>query len=90
MNTIIKIGIALVVPGIFSLILTPGVIRLANFIGAIDHPDERKVHSHPIPRLGGVAIFISFLSSLVIFYFFDPTRASSLWIVSHQGIMLIA
>ncbi|MBI3787737.1 MAG: undecaprenyl/decaprenyl-phosphate alpha-N-acetylglucosaminyl 1-phosphate transferase, partial [Ignavibacteriales bacterium] len=90
MNTIIKISVAFVVPGIFSLILTPGVIRLANFIGAIDHPDERKVHSHPIPRLGGVAIFISFLSSLVIFYFFDPTRASSLWIVSHQGIMLIA
>lgn len=90
MNTIIKIGIAFVIPGVLSLMLTPLVIRLANFIGAIDHPDERKVHSHPIPRLGGVAIFTSFLASLVIFFFFDPTRTSSLWVVSHQGIMLIA
>ncbi|MFN2490450.1 MAG: undecaprenyl/decaprenyl-phosphate alpha-N-acetylglucosaminyl 1-phosphate transferase, partial [Actinomycetota bacterium] len=37
--------------------LTPLVRMLAVHIGAIDHPNDRKVHAEPTPSLGGLAIF---------------------------------
>jgi UDP-GlcNAc:undecaprenyl-phosphate/decaprenyl-phosphate GlcNAc-1-phosphate transferase len=39
--------------------LTPLVTRLAIRIGAVDHPDPRKVHSRPTPRLGGLSIIVA-------------------------------
>jgi UDP-GlcNAc:undecaprenyl-phosphate/decaprenyl-phosphate GlcNAc-1-phosphate transferase len=39
-----------------SLTVMPGVIRLAERIGAMDHPGGRRVHRAPIPRLGGIGI----------------------------------
>jgi len=38
-----------------SLILTLLVRSASKRLGALDLPDERKVHKHPIPRLGGCA-----------------------------------
>jgi UDP-GlcNAc:undecaprenyl-phosphate GlcNAc-1-phosphate transferase len=35
-------------------------------VGALDLPGERKIHDQPIPRLGGLAIFISFNLVLLI------------------------
>ena len=52
---------------IFSLILVPIVKRIAQHIGAIDYPNERKVHTKPTPRLGGLAIFLSFLLGYIFF-----------------------
>ncbi|MCL5036689.1 MAG: undecaprenyl/decaprenyl-phosphate alpha-N-acetylglucosaminyl 1-phosphate transferase [Chloroflexi bacterium] len=46
------------------LLLTPLVIGLARKIGAMDKPDDRKVHTTPIPRLGGAAIFFAFFITL--------------------------
>lgn len=42
-------------------ILTPSVSRLAIRIGAVDKPDPRKVHTKPVPRLGGLAIYVGFV-----------------------------
>lgn len=51
-----------------SYFMTPPVIRLAHKIGAIDVPkDNRRVHKTPIPRLGGLAIFIGFLAGVLLF-----------------------
>lgn len=50
---------------IASLAITPLVKKLAIKIGATDKPNQRKVHSKIMPRLGGLAIFISFLIGLV-------------------------
>lgn len=44
-----------------ALALTPLAKRLARTIGAVDHPDDRKVHKKPIPRLGGVAVVTAFV-----------------------------
>ena len=49
---------------IASLAITPLVKKLAMKIGATDKPNQRKVHSKIMPRLGGLAIFISFLIGL--------------------------
>ena len=43
---------------VLSLLLTPLVRNLTRRIGLVDQPDQkRKIHSAPIPRMGGVAIF---------------------------------
>jgi len=51
---------------IVSLLLTPLVIKFAIKIGATDKPNQRKVHKEVMPRLGGLAIFISFLIGMAI------------------------
>ena len=38
---------------VVSWVLTPVTMRLASACGAIDYPGPRKIHSYPIPRLGG-------------------------------------
>jgi len=51
-----------------SLIATPLAKMLAFKIGAIDVPkDDRRVHKNPIPRLGGLAIYLGFVVSVVAF-----------------------
>lgn len=44
----------------------PLVIKLAFKIGAIDEPDNRKVHVDIMPRLGGLAIFLAFIIPMLI------------------------
>ena len=46
---------------LISLGATPLSILIAKRAGAIDVPtDSRRMHTRPIPRLGGIAIFIAF------------------------------
>jgi UDP-GlcNAc:undecaprenyl-phosphate GlcNAc-1-phosphate transferase len=56
-----------------SLILTPLVKRLSYKIKALDIPNERKVHDTQIPRLGGIAVYLSFMAVFygAIFYFWE-------------------
>lgn len=49
-----------------SVVLSPLVIKFAKKIGAVDKPDERRVHKKLMPRIGGLAIFGGFLAA--IFY----------------------
>ena len=48
------------------LIVTPAVIFLANKTGAVDKPDARKVHTKPIPRIGGIGIYLAFTSAIIL------------------------
>ena len=51
-----------------SFLMTPPVKHFAEKVGAIDVPkDERRIHSHPIPRMGGLAIFMGFIASCLVF-----------------------
>lgn len=59
--------IALIVTFIAAVILTPLVKKFAIAIGAVDQPNDRKVHVLVMPRLGGLAIFLSVVIG-VIFY----------------------
>ncbi len=50
---------------IVSLTMTPLARKFAFKIGAVDIPkDERRMHKEPIARLGGLAIFIGFLTAV--------------------------
>jgi UDP-GlcNAc:undecaprenyl-phosphate GlcNAc-1-phosphate transferase len=44
--------------------------KIAPYIGAIDKPNQIKIHSEPIPRLGGLAIYVAFLISIILVYYF--------------------
>lgn len=61
-QVVIKVLAAFFAAGILSFLLTPPVKRLAHRIGAIDVPkDARRMHKKPIPRLGGLAIYLAFI-----------------------------
>lgn len=75
LNTAVWLRIVLSVAIAFaiSFAATPAVKTFAQKVGAMDVPNEvRRVHDHPIPRMGGMAIFIGFLLSVVLFA--DITR----------------
>jgi len=46
-------------------VITPLVIWLARRLKVADHPGVRTVHKNPIPRIGGVPIFISMMFLVV-------------------------
>ena len=53
---------------VVSFACTPLVRRFAVKINAVDVPkDNRRMHKTPIPRIGGIAIFAGFMSSMIIF-----------------------
>jgi UDP-GlcNAc:undecaprenyl-phosphate GlcNAc-1-phosphate transferase len=56
----LKYLILFLIASVFSLLLTPILRTVSRRVGALDLPGERKVHDQPIPRLGGLSIFISF------------------------------
>ncbi|TFB24392.1 undecaprenyl/decaprenyl-phosphate alpha-N-acetylglucosaminyl 1-phosphate transferase [Filobacillus milosensis] len=53
---------------VVALLITPLVKKLAIQIGAVDNPSGRKVHKKIMPRLGGLAIYLSFMIGMIFFY----------------------
>ena len=63
-----KILVGPLVAFLICYFMTPPVKRFAENVGAIDVPkDSRRVHDHPIPRMGGLAIFTGFVLSVLLF-----------------------
>lgn len=64
---VIRLMVALLGAGLIAFLATPLVKNLAYKVGAIDVPkDNRRMHKVPIPRLGGLAIFIAFLFTVIV------------------------
>ncbi len=62
-----KILQALFVSFAVSFLIAPLSIRIANKFGIIDKPkDSRRVHKKPIPRFGGMAIFLGSMIAMTI------------------------
>lgn len=67
-RTAVFMLLAMAVAAAVSFASTPLVKTLAYKVGAIDVPkDNRRMHKVPIPRLGGLAIFLAFLLSVLVF-----------------------
>jgi UDP-GlcNAc:undecaprenyl-phosphate GlcNAc-1-phosphate transferase len=62
-----NIFIIVLVSFFFTLFLTPVVRWIAMRIGAMDKPNKRKVQDVPISSMGGLAIFLTFLLSYMLF-----------------------
>ena len=87
--TVFNVVLTFGIPLVLSLIATPFVIKLAGRVGAIDQPDARKIHTRPMPRLGGVGIYAAFLLALVILYPINPFLHSISRLQTYQAILLI-
>ncbi|MBV9225854.1 MAG: undecaprenyl/decaprenyl-phosphate alpha-N-acetylglucosaminyl 1-phosphate transferase [Acidobacteriaceae bacterium] len=62
---------------VLCLALTPVFRYLSLKLGLVDQPDHnRKVHKHPIPRTGGVAIVLSYALALCFMVRFAPPGAA--------------
>jgi UDP-GlcNAc:undecaprenyl-phosphate/decaprenyl-phosphate GlcNAc-1-phosphate transferase len=51
---------------VFSALSVPLVRRVALRAGVVDLPNARKVHSTPVPLLGGAAIYAGFMVALIV------------------------
>ncbi len=56
-----------------SFVATPFAIKLAPKIGAMDIPkDQRRMHTRPMPRFGGMSMFLGTEIALLVFLHSDP------------------
>ena len=61
-----NIAIAFLIAFIVSFMATPYTIQIANKIGAVDIPkDKRRMHHHTMPKFGGPAVILGFLVSVI-------------------------
>lgn len=64
---LLKTFIMVIVPFIFVTAIIPLIKKIAFHVGALDIPNERKVHKKPMPRLGGLGIYLGFLLGYMLF-----------------------
>ena len=68
------------------MVIIPVMMRVAPYIGMVDDPDERKVHTVAIPRSGGVGIVVGLLISLLIWL--DSSRFGTSLIIGCSTLLL--
>jgi UDP-GlcNAc:undecaprenyl-phosphate GlcNAc-1-phosphate transferase len=52
---------------VIVVLLTPAVGGMARVLGVVDEPDARRINRRPIPRLGGLAIFLGIIVPSIAF-----------------------
>ena len=57
----------IIVPFLFVLAIIPFIKKVAHHVNAMDIPNGRKVHKEPMPRLGGLGIYMGFLLGYILF-----------------------
>ncbi|MBN2794346.1 MAG: undecaprenyl/decaprenyl-phosphate alpha-N-acetylglucosaminyl 1-phosphate transferase [Clostridia bacterium] len=68
---------------LISYFMTPVAKKIAVKVGAIDVPkDNRRVHTKPIPRMGGLAIYIAFTVCMFAFSELEFTKLLGIFIGS--------
>lgn len=56
-----------VIVAAFTALLFPMVKWISYHVGALDYPNERKVHKKPMPVMGGLMIYLGFLFGYMLF-----------------------
>lgn len=83
---VLKYFIGFVGAFFLGLYLVPVMIRAANKLRMLDHPDGKiKVHKNPVPYFGGLAVYISFISVLALVY---PLDSILLWFLLGTTLLL--
>lgn len=66
--TSIELWGPLLVAFVVAAAVTPAATKIAPKIGAMDIPkDERRMHKKPMPRFGGIAIYLGIMAALAVF-----------------------
>lgn len=85
---------------VVTLLATPLVIKMAHRFAAIDQPgDERRIHTIPTPRWGGLAMYLGVLVAWLAVYplmhrfrdvaWIGPFSENSLWIIGLSGAVVL-
>jgi len=77
--------VTLLICFVLTVLITPFVKKLAFLIGATDKPNQRKVHQKIMPRLGGLAIYLSFVAGYLIL---QPENEYSFYILLGSFIII--
>jgi UDP-GlcNAc:undecaprenyl-phosphate GlcNAc-1-phosphate transferase len=56
---------------LLAVVLTLVIRRIAAKLKILDHPEERKIHQAPIPLLGGLAIYMSYVVTIFLNFSFS-------------------
>lgn len=56
-----------------TLVATPLAKKISEKVGAIDYPKARGMHNKPMPRMGGIAIVLGFMVTVLVLYRYDTT-----------------
>lgn len=81
--------VGLVVAFSVVLLLVPLLEPVAKRIGLVDIPEGRKLHSGNIPLIGGLVIFVGYVTALVVMGQQDLLRLPEFWVwVSLLGLSL--
>jgi len=78
---------------VISWLVQPHFRSLGFLTGVVDHPGYRRTHREPVPRTGGMAIFISFFSTLLIldtFVLTEPLPWTWLGALGGAGLAIMA
>jgi UDP-GlcNAc:undecaprenyl-phosphate GlcNAc-1-phosphate transferase len=75
---------------LLALVITPVVIWLARKLKAVNRPDVRTVHSKPIPRIGGVAIFVSAIALILSVLLLPNLVGQRFRIIKPQLVVLLS
>jgi UDP-N-acetylmuramyl pentapeptide phosphotransferase/UDP-N-acetylglucosamine-1-phosphate transferase len=75
---------------VIALILTPLCRELVRKLGMIDQPDERRVHKKPIPRGGGVSVFLAYQLILGLYIYLSEAPIGVAFSYAFQGAFLVA
>ena len=68
MGFIVKYIVIFAVSLVIAWVLVPLVKKIAPALGLVDEPSERRIHKIPIPRCGGIAVFLAtHIALLVVF-----------------------
>lgn len=83
------------VAAVATFIATPMVRWLAIKTGAVDHPNDRKVHAEPTPTLGGLAMFIGVVIAGGVAFAMPEFRAlftqtSQVWGIGVGAVVIFA
>ena len=73
-----------------SLLATPTVRALARRLGAVDAPGPRRLHVHPTPRLGGLAVLAAVAGTLTLDHFAGGTAVTLLAPPGRSPLLLLA
>ena len=68
-----------------ALLFTPLVRKIAQKKNIVDYPAPRKIHQKPIPLLGGLAVFLSFALTTIIFWqlgYIEDIRISTVNVIA--------
>ncbi len=73
---------------LIALFTLPFLRDVAPSLGLVDRPGRIKVHREPIPRVGGLSLYLSFLVPFVLFLLLS-SLLSRLWMGIIVGLMVV-